>query len=112
MASNDLLTVKQVAIYLNIKIGTIYSKLLGIPHYKIGRLIRFKKEEIDLWLEGNKKNCVAPDKVARKALRVTGRTNVDVDRIVRKAIDGVTGTGYTDSCGKTRPSQRPQKGGF
>jgi excisionase family DNA binding protein len=95
-----LLSVAEVSEYLNIKPGTLYSKIHEIPHYKIGRLIRFKKEDIDSWLEGNKKNCVAPEKVARKALGPKQKPKIDIDRVVRKAIDGTRGQGYTKPHGK------------
>ena len=109
MSSSELLTVDQVAEYLKIKRSTLYSKLSEIRHYKLGRLIRFKKEDVETWMEGNKKDCVAPEKVARKALRVTGRTKLDIDRIVRKAIDGAKRKGYTNPTGnrtKSRASER------
>jgi excisionase family DNA binding protein len=48
-----LLTIRQLADYLNIKRSTLYAWVEQgfIPHYKMNRLIRFKKEEIDAWLE-------------------------------------------------------------
>ena len=48
-----LFDIKQISNYLSIKEKTIYEKVESgeIPHYKIGRLLRFKKEEIDKWLE-------------------------------------------------------------
>jgi excisionase family DNA binding protein len=56
--------------YLDIKTSTLYA-MVGekkIPHYKVGRLIRFRKSEIDLWMERNRKEQVDPGSVARKAL--------------------------------------------
>ena len=112
--SQEFFSIQNLSCYLDIKPKTIYSLVEEnrIPHYRVGKLIRFKKSEIDAWMEGNKKDCVAAEKLARKVLGPTQRPKIDVDRLVRKAIDGTRGPGYTPSCGKTRPSQRPQKGGL
>jgi len=112
--SPEFLGVKVVSQYLGVPTSTIYSLVEEerIPHYRIGRIIRFKRSEIDVWMEGNKKDCVAPEKVARKTVALAQKHKIDIDRIVRKAIEGTRGQRYTASCGKTRPSQRPQKGGL
>lgn len=49
-----LLTIKELSQYLQIKPATLYAWAAQskIPHFKIQRLIRFRKEEIDTWLEG------------------------------------------------------------
>ena len=108
------LSIQDLSRYLEIRPKTIYAKVeeRSIPHYRVGRLIRFKRSEIDLWMEGNKKDCVAPEKVATKTPGRVQRSKIDIDRVVRKAIEGTRGQRYTASCGKTRPSQRPQKGGL
>jgi len=53
----EFLNIKEVSQYLGIKISTLYFYVENgdIPHYRIGRLIRFKKQEVDQWMEGNKK---------------------------------------------------------
>lgn len=50
---STLLTIQQLSDYLSIKRSTLYAWVEQgfIPHYKMNRLIRFKKEEIDAWLE-------------------------------------------------------------
>ena len=98
----EFLTIQDLSGYLEIRPKTIYAKVeeRSIPHYKVGKLIRFKRSEIDLWMEGNKKDCVAPEKVARKTLARVQKSKIDIDRLVRKAIDGTRGQGYTSSCGK------------
>ncbi|MCK4852475.1 MAG: helix-turn-helix domain-containing protein [Candidatus Omnitrophica bacterium] len=49
----EIMTVKQLADYLQINELTIYKKVrIGeIPSIKMGRILRFKKEIIDKWLE-------------------------------------------------------------
>lgn len=52
--------VEEIAIYLGVKPATIrdwIKKKKGIPAYKIGRLWKFKKSEIDKWVkEGQIRN--------------------------------------------------------
>ena len=47
------MTVKQLAEYLQINELTVYKKVkLGeIPTVKVGRILRFKRDVIDKWLE-------------------------------------------------------------
>jgi excisionase family DNA binding protein len=51
--SETWLSVKTLAEYLGVSKETIYRKLKSktIPAYRIGKLWRFKKYEIDLWTE-------------------------------------------------------------
>jgi hypothetical protein len=51
-------------------------------------------------MEGNKKDCLAPEKVARKALGPIQKPKIDIDRVARKAIEGTRGQGYTKPHGK------------
>ncbi|HJW86503.1 MAG TPA: helix-turn-helix domain-containing protein [Candidatus Brocadiaceae bacterium] len=47
-----LLTVDQVSTYLAIPKSTVYAMSMKatIPHFHIGKLLRFKKSDIDTWL--------------------------------------------------------------
>ena len=96
------LSIQWLSVYLGISPKSAYAMVEQdkVPHYRIGRLIRFKRSEIDAWMEGNRKDCVAPEKATRKMIRPGKRHKLDVDRIVRKAIDGTRGQGYTTSHGK------------
>jgi len=51
------LTLEQIAEYLQMSISSIYKMAQAgkIPAYKVGRQWRFKKEEIDQWVEKKKK---------------------------------------------------------
>jgi len=50
-----LMTVEQVAAYLGIKHRTIYDKVQRetIPFTRVGGLLRFRKADIDAWLDEN-----------------------------------------------------------
>ncbi len=49
----DLMTVDEAAEFLNLKVSKLRKDIFNkaIPHYKIGALIRFKKEELIKWLD-------------------------------------------------------------
>jgi excisionase family DNA binding protein len=98
----EFFDIRDLSRYLGIRPSTLYVMVeeRNIPHYRVGKLIRFKRSEIDLWMEGNKKDCVAPEKTARKALAPVRKPKIDIDRVVRKAIDETKGEGYTTSHGK------------
>ena len=50
------LSVEEIAQYLGISKDTVYTWISakGIPAHKIGRLWKFKKDEIDTWVRGGK----------------------------------------------------------
>jgi len=52
----ELISVKKLSKMLDIPQSTIYEwvQIDFIPHYKVGRLIRFDPEEIKKWLQGKK----------------------------------------------------------
>lgn len=72
------ITVKEAAIFLNIKEKTIYHIVNHglIPHYRIGKMVRFDKEELDNWMRSKK----------------AGSMTAQVEKIVRSA--------YTSSYGR------------
>jgi excisionase family DNA binding protein len=50
------LSVEEIAPYLGVKRDTVYKwlRLKGMPHHKVGRLVKFRKEEIDQWVKSGK----------------------------------------------------------
>lgn len=54
-----LFDVEGLAKYLGVNRTWVYERthLNDIPHFKIGRFPRFRKREIDKWLEGKRKPC-------------------------------------------------------
>jgi excisionase family DNA binding protein len=87
----EYLTIQDVAKYLSIKESTIYTKISEIPHYRIGRLLRFKKQNIDAWIESKRETAKTQQ---TRTTRPAKRNIPDVDQIVRKAIDAANGRGY------------------
>jgi excisionase family DNA binding protein len=51
-----LLSIDEAAKLLGVKRSTLYAWVSQrrIPYLKVGRLVRFRAEEIDKWLERNK----------------------------------------------------------
>jgi excisionase family DNA binding protein len=97
MDQEGFLTIEQVARYLNMKVKTVYAKASEIPHYRVGRLLRFRKEDIDHWMEAQRKEAGAQSTGHKPR---SGRAHA-VDGIVKRAIDEVLGTGYTSLSGKS-----------
>jgi excisionase family DNA binding protein len=95
------LNAAQLCEYLNLKPSTVYLKVAtgDLPHYRIGRLIRFRKEEIDAWMERHlgKSDANKESKTIRGGIKTA---TVDVNRIVEKTIDDVMGKRYTPISGK------------
>ena len=84
----EFLNIREVGEYLGIKISTLYFYVANgsIPHYRVGRLIRFKKREIDEWMEGNKKERIDLSKMAAQMLGRVPNQSLDVHSVVKKAI--------------------------
>jgi excisionase family DNA binding protein len=55
---NQVLTIKQVAEYLQVTEKTIYTLVQegNIPAFKVRGQWRFKREDIERWIEENKEN--------------------------------------------------------
>ncbi len=56
--TDQALTIRQVAEYLQVTERTIYNLVWAgeLPAFKVGNTWRFKKEDIDKWIEANKRN--------------------------------------------------------
>ncbi len=99
------LNIVELSEYLNVKPSTLYLKVASgdLPHYRVGRLIRFRKDEIDTWMDRhrNQSNAHIESKMIR---RRTNPKTVDVHGIVKKTIEDVRGKMYTPVIGK--PDQK------
>jgi excisionase family DNA binding protein len=58
-----LMTVKEVAAYLNVNPMTVYRAVETdtLPHLRLGRAIRFRREDVDAYLEGPKPVTPTPE---------------------------------------------------
>lgn len=91
------INIKDASAYLSIKSKTLYAWASQgkMPYYRINGLLRFKKEELDKWLEGCKHK---PEEL-----------EIAAKRIIANGINKV----YNATSGK--PSREPgshQKGGY
>lgn len=107
----EIVTVKEVAGLLRAQTSTIYAWAAAgrIPAIKINGILRFDLSEIKDWIDQNRL------KTKENQEKATGKTfnpnrRVDVDGIVRSAIDTYAGSGISSSQGETRSNQA-RKGG-
>jgi excisionase family DNA binding protein len=98
----EILNVDELSEYLGIKKSSLYSKVerKEIPHYKIGHLVRFKRSDIDLWMEKSKVETLDLQERAKKNLRRAGNYTTDIDTLVKETVAEVRGNEYTSSHGK------------
>ena|SRR3972149_10399942 len=103
-----LVSIKEVAKILGVKQSTLYSWVNNgsVPSYKLNGLLRFDLEEIEEWLKRSRQ----ARHEAKTELRTTLKDQ-NIDSIINKAIDGVTGNRYNSSKGKPGPRQGLRKEG-
>lgn len=103
LENENLLSIEELSKYLSIKPKTLYSKVESgeIPHYKIGHLIRFKKSEVEAWLERSRKIGKGVPIRARRAVKAAVRSGMNMDRLVQKTIDECKRGEYTSDHGKS-----------
>ena len=102
------MTIAELSEYLSIKPKTLYS-LAGrkeIPHYRIKRLLRFKRSEVDEWMEGNRRDVTNIDKRVHDILRGANNLGLTIDGIIRRAVE----SSKKDNR-KSKPGQGLMKGG-
>jgi excisionase family DNA binding protein len=98
----EFLTIKEVSEYLGLKESTLYHHVENgdIPYYRIGRLIRFRKQEVDKWMEGNKKEIVDLKKISIKNLGKANNSKLDISPLVKKTIAEEKRKRYTSNHGR------------
>ena len=60
MFTNQFLSINDLSKYIGVKPKTLYSWVSKgvLPHYRMQGVIRFKRKEIDKWIEACKRNGV------------------------------------------------------
>jgi len=74
--TENFLTAPDVASILSVKQSTIYqwAKSGGIPHYKLGRIARFKRKDLEVWVEGHRREKrIGEERKVREILRAICR---------------------------------------
>jgi excisionase family DNA binding protein len=105
------LTINEVSQYLNVKRSTLYSwvKSGEMPHYRLNRMVRFRKADIDTWMENHRSESTEKSKKVSGFLKVMNRPRMNIDSLVKKSIDEVKGNRYTPSHRETRPMRDLRK---
>ena len=98
----EFLSIGEVSEYLGIKKSSLYVKVerKEIPYYKIGHLLRFKRSDIDSWMEKLKSEPVDPQKEPKRIRRTNAKSAAEIDAIVRKSIAEAKGMTYNPDHGK------------
>ncbi|MGA2782860.1 MAG: helix-turn-helix domain-containing protein [Smithella sp.] len=109
LTDDSLWDIKDLSSYLKMKIKTLYAMLSEIPHYRMGKLIRFKQEEVDAWLKSKKKN-VQDIKIQKREKRKTSDSaNNHIEKLIRKTIDQTKQEDYNLDHGKSDRIEGPRK---
>jgi excisionase family DNA binding protein len=98
----EFIKIDELSERLQVKKSTLYTMVAAceIPYYRVGRLIRFKKEEIDQWMEKNKRNPGDASRKAREIKRLIRTPKIDINRLVQQAVDPGKKKRYTPRHGK------------
>lgn len=107
---DKLLTAEDVATMINCGPSTIYewAKSGRIPSLKLNGLVRFVPEEVQAWIQRNRQQASDQRNLFGHLPRQI--VGVNVDTIIRKAVDAEKKRNYNLSPkGKARPNQA-QKG--
>jgi len=96
------LNIDELSKYLGVKKSNLYAKVerKEITIYRFGRLIMFKKEEIDAFMETCRIESVDPRKEAKRILKGATNSRLDINTVVENAIEGAKKKEYTSFHGK------------
>ena len=78
MIDESFLTTEEVLDYLQVNLRTVYRLIKAgkIPAVRVGRQWRFRKRDIDAWLESQRPRGVRPAAAPRAAAAAAGRPRV------------------------------------
>lgn len=63
MLREGLMTAQEVATYLRCSVSTVRRFVMRgeIPHYRLGKMVRFRRREVDSWLALYREGELLPD---------------------------------------------------
>ncbi|MCC6502694.1 MAG: helix-turn-helix domain-containing protein [Deltaproteobacteria bacterium] len=101
----ELVTIKEISIYLKVKESTLYSWVHNgiMPFYKLNGLLRFDMAEIEAWVRASKPSAPEP------IMELTRPQTKDIHRIAKRAIEEVKQNGYNPSKRETSLNQALRK---
>ncbi len=106
---NGYWDIRDLSNYLKVKMKTLYALVPELPHYRVGKLIRFRKEEIDSWMEHHRGMACGQGIPSRNnRARRPGKGHADIDKMIRKAIDQNKGETYNLITGNQTGSRDPK----
>jgi excisionase family DNA binding protein len=94
---SSFLNVKGVSEYLALKKSAVYFlvETKQIPHYRVGRQVRFKKSDIDAWMEEHKEPAVDTKIETKKVFRsIEKKADMDLNRIIKRVVEQSKKKGY------------------
>ncbi|MFZ5861732.1 MAG: helix-turn-helix transcriptional regulator [Nitrospirota bacterium] len=103
----ELWDIKELSAYLGIKRSTLYAHIPEIPHYKINRLVRFRKAEIDAWLAGQHHDPITIAAQARSVVKEIARPPASLDHVITRSIGDVK-RAYNRPIGKPGHAHRKE----
>ena len=108
----EFLTIDDVCGLLSVKKSFIYSLVESgvIPHYRIGKLIRFKQSDIDTWMENQRREGVNVGEKTKGILKAVNRPRTSIDSLIKKSIAQGKGLKYNPSSGNQVESSTREGG--
>lgn len=103
------LDVRGLSRYLNIKSSTLYAWVAQrrIPAFKIHGLVRFRREDIDLWIAGFQKEQATPALASSDQSRPFPPLSIDLSSNLDRIIARAQQQAYNSRHGETRPKPSP-----
>ena len=103
----ELWDIKELSAYLGIKRSTLYAHIPEIPHYKINRLVWFRKSEIDVWLADQHHDPIKIAAQAQSIVKARSRTPASLDHVITRSIRDVRRE-YNGPIGKPGHAHRKE----
>jgi excisionase family DNA binding protein len=94
------LSIDEVSSILNIKKPTLYQWVESrqIPHYKMGKLIRFKRDEVIQWMDEHKVAPVDLSKRTREIVKKINHRPKNMKNLIKKTLDGLKTRHYNSEA--------------